>query len=403
MPDGEGLTDGELLGCFIEHRDEAAFAALVRRHGPMVWGVCRRLLDHHDAEDAFQAAFLVLARKAASILPRELVANWLYGVAHQTALQARRTLARRRVRERQVTKMPEPGVIQQDFWNDLQPVLDKELSCLPDKYRVVVVLCDLEGQSRKEVARQLACPEGTVAGRLARARELLAKRLARNGISLSGGLLAMAAAQGTTSAALPAFLVVSTIQAATVGAAGQAAATGVISTKVAALTEGVLKAMLLSKLKAATMVLLTLTLLGVSGVLLTYATLRSEQPKFDKDLRSEQPKSDKEALQGTWLQVSEERNGEKLPEEKIKGGKMVFADDKVTWQGEPETRAREGTFTIDPDKKPKEIDLTFSSITLKGIYELKGNTLKVVIAERGRPTEFDSTAGGGLLVFERKK
>jgi uncharacterized protein (TIGR03067 family) len=286
-------------------------------------------------------------------------------------------------------EMPEPKGVPQDFWDDLQPLLDKELSRLPDKYRILIVLCDLEGQTRKEVARQLACPEGTVAGRLARARELLAKRLARNGISLAGGLLAMAAVQG---AGLPASLVVSTVQAAIAGAAGQAAATGVVSTQVAALTEGVLKAMLLSKLKVALMVLLTLTLLGVLGVLQTYATLRSEQPK-----------SDKETLQGTWLQVSEERKGEKLPEDKIRGGKIVFADDKVTWQGEPETRVREGTYTIDPEKKPKEIDLTIGDITLKGLYELKGNTLKIVIAERGRPTEFDSTAGGGLLVFERKK
>src|SRR5262245_23837893 len=112
--DGCGLTDGQLLGCFLEQRDEAAFATLVRRHGPMVWGVCRRLLNQQDAEDAFQATFLVLVRKAASIVPRDRVANWLYGVAHQTALQARRTVARRRAREKQVTGMPEPAVMEQD-------------------------------------------------------------------------------------------------------------------------------------------------------------------------------------------------------------------------------------------------------------------------------------------------
>src|SRR5690242_16819882 len=99
-------TDGQLLGCFLEEREEAAFAALVQRHGPMVWGVCRRLLDHQDAEDAFQATFLVLFRKAASIKPREMVGNWLYGVAHQTALHARRTAIRRRAREKQVREMP---------------------------------------------------------------------------------------------------------------------------------------------------------------------------------------------------------------------------------------------------------------------------------------------------------
>src|SRR3954447_2289563 len=105
--DGAGLRDGQLLGRFVERGDEASFAALVRRHGSMVWGVCRRLLDHHDAEDAFQATFLILFRKAGGIRPREMVANWLYGVAHRAALQARRAAARRRTRERQVPDMPE--------------------------------------------------------------------------------------------------------------------------------------------------------------------------------------------------------------------------------------------------------------------------------------------------------
>src|SRR5712691_7558840 len=117
--DGAGLGDGELLGSFIERRDEAALAALVKRHGPMVWGVCRRLLSHHDAEDAFQATFIVLVRKAASIVPREMVGNWLYGVAHQTALQAKRTATRRRAREVQVTEMPETAIVQQDHWPDV--------------------------------------------------------------------------------------------------------------------------------------------------------------------------------------------------------------------------------------------------------------------------------------------
>src|SRR5436305_5459780 len=151
----------------------------------MVWGVSRRVLrNHHDAEDAFQATFLVLVRRAASIASKELVANWLYGVAHQTALKARAMVAKRRGRERQVEVMPEPVIAEQEPWPDLQPVLDEELSRLPDKYRTVVILCDLEGVTRKEAARQLGCPEGTVAGRLARARAMLAKRLARGG----GGL-----------------------------------------------------------------------------------------------------------------------------------------------------------------------------------------------------------------------
>ena len=213
----------------------------------MVWGVCRRLLSHHDAEDAFQATFLVLVRKAASIAPREMVGNWLYGVAHQTALQARRTAARRRAREVQVTEMPDTEACQQDQWADLQPLLDEELSRLPDNYRAVIVLCDLEGRTRKEVAAQLGCPEGTVASRLVRARAMLAKRLTQRGVALSGGALAAVLSKNAASAGVPASVVMSTIKAASLFAAGQA----VISVKVAALAEGVLKAMLLNKLKAA--------------------------------------------------------------------------------------------------------------------------------------------------------
>src|SRR5215212_401828 len=145
LGDGAGPGDGELLGRFLDRHDPDAFAALVRRHGPLVWGVCRRLLGHHDAEDAFQATFLVLVRKAASVAPREMVGNWLYGVAHQSALQARRITARRGAREVQVTEMPDTEVVQHDPWPDLQPLLDEELIRLPDIYRAVIVLCDLEG------------------------------------------------------------------------------------------------------------------------------------------------------------------------------------------------------------------------------------------------------------------
>jgi RNA polymerase sigma factor (sigma-70 family) len=301
LPEGAGLTDGQLLGCFIEHRDEAAFAALLRRHGSMVWSVCRRLLNQHDAEDAFQATFLVLVRKAATIVPRESVANWLYGVAHQTALQARRTAARRRAREKQVAEIPEPVVVEQDLWRDLQPLLDQELSRLPDVYREVIVLCDLEGKTRKEAARQLGLPEGTVGSRLARARAMVAKRLARHGLSVSGGALAAVLSQNVASAGVPTSVVSSTIKAASLFAVGQAAC--VISPHVAALMEGVLKTMLLTQLKVATAVLLVVAALsGTAGLI--YQTQAAEQPKAqratekaDKEKqpaakKDEKPKSD---------------------------------------------------------------------------------------------------------------
>src|SRR5262245_10737214 len=252
LRDGAGLTDGQLLTDYVSRRDEAALEALVRRHGPMVWRVCRRVLpDFHDAEDAFQATFLVFVRKAASIASRELLANWLYGVAHQTALKARATAAKRKGRERQVPEMPEPAASEQDLWRDLQPLLDEELSRLPDKFRVVIVLCDLEGKTRKEAARQLGVTEGTVAGWLPRARSRLSKRLARHGLSVSGGALAALLSQKVASAGVPASVALHTIKAASLFAAGPGAA-GVISAEVAALTEGVLKTMILSKGKITT-------------------------------------------------------------------------------------------------------------------------------------------------------
>src|SRR5437016_10430363 len=151
-PEGAGMTDGELLACFLRSRDEDALAALVRRHAPMVWSVCRRHLhSHHDAEDAFQATFLVLVRKAVDV-PGQAVANWLYGVARQTAVRLRATAAKRRQRETQVVNMPESTLapVRDADW---QSVLDEELNRLPDHYRGVIVLCDLEGMTRKEAAR----------------------------------------------------------------------------------------------------------------------------------------------------------------------------------------------------------------------------------------------------------
>jgi RNA polymerase sigma factor (sigma-70 family) len=261
-----------LLEDYLSRRDEAAFAALVRRHGPMVWGVCRRVLGNfHVAEDAFQATFLVLVRKAASVVPREMLANWLYGVAHRTAVKARAAAARRKGRERQVTEMPDPSDSEHDPCRDVLPLLDEELGRLPDKYRDVIVLCDLEGKTRKEAARQIGVPEGTVAGRLARARAMLAKRLTQRGMALSGGALAAVLAREVASGGVPPSVVSSTIKAASLFAAGRAAATGVVSAPVAALTEGVLTGMLLNKLKLGVGVLFV----GCAGLVALAAHLAS--------------------------------------------------------------------------------------------------------------------------------
>lgn len=257
------LPDGRLLQEFIDSRNEAAFEMLLKRHGPMVLGVCRRILgNHHDAEDAFQAVFLVLARKAHSVTPRDLVGNWLHGVAFRTALQARGRLGRKRAREKQVTDMPQIFADSPADAQELHQALDRELGRLPMKYRSAIVLCDLEGRSRKEVAGQLKIPEGTLSSRLAKGRELLARRLARHGLVLTSGMLASTLIEQTALGALTPSLVSVTVQAAALAAAGQSAA-GLVSTNVLALSQGVMKAMFLDKLKV--LALLIACILGGFG------------------------------------------------------------------------------------------------------------------------------------------
>jgi hypothetical protein len=200
-----------------------------------------------------------------------MVANWLYGVAHQTALKARATGAKRQAREKQVNQMPEPQAqSESDLWRDLQPLLDRELSRLPDKYRLAIVLCELEGMSRKEAAHQLGIPEGTLSSRLTTARTMLARRLARHGLAVSGGALAAVLSQNVAAGGLPPSVAMSAINVATWVAAGQAAG-GTISAKVAALTDGVLKTMLLKKLSTLTSVLLLVGVLGLGSTVLPSA------------------------------------------------------------------------------------------------------------------------------------
>jgi RNA polymerase sigma factor (sigma-70 family) len=311
--DGLALTDSQLLECFLARRDEAAFAALVRRHGPMVLGVCRRVLgNHHDAEDAFQATFLVLARKAAALRTRELVGKWLHGVAYRTALRAKAMTTRRQAHERQARELVRPQAPADDGWQELLPVLDQELDRLPERYRVAVVLCDLEGMTRREAARQLAVAEGTLSGRLTRARRLLARRLARYGLAPSyGGPAAALSANGAT-ASVTSARAASTAEAAVLVAGGHALTGGAVPTRVAALTEGVMKTMLLTKLKAFVAVALVV-FVGAGMVGLTYRPASAEPVGVPTAAR---PLADE--LEELRLEVQALRKGLQITRERVK-------------------------------------------------------------------------------------
>jgi RNA polymerase sigma factor (sigma-70 family) len=247
----------------------------------MVFGVCRRVLgNHHDAEDAFQGTFLILARKASTVRPRERVANWLHGVAVRTALKVRATTMKRR-REQQVAEFPEREAAMTAQRLDLQPLLDQELSGLPENYRLPILLCDLEGRTIKDATRQLGWPQGTLACRLVRGRKLLAKRLASRGLVPSAGSLAVLTSQNNVSAAVPTSLLVSTITAASRIAEGPTMVAGVVPAKVAALMQGVEKAMLFSRLKTAGLRVLIVTL-SVCAAATIYTTQAAEQPKAEQ-------------------------------------------------------------------------------------------------------------------------
>ncbi len=218
---GDGLSDSQLLERFAAGRDEAAFAALVRRHGPAVLGVCLRVLRHRqDAEDAFQAAFLVLARRPRAIRKRESLASWLHGVALRVARKARAGNLRRRVWPGEVPDRPAPEAPPAFLWRDLRPALDEEIARLPPPYRDTFVLCYLEGKTNAEAAALLGCPKGTVLSRLARARERLAHGLTRRGVALSAGALAAALTAEALRAAPPAALLEATARTAAAFAAG---------------------------------------------------------------------------------------------------------------------------------------------------------------------------------------
>ena len=334
-------TDGRLLARFVRTKDEPAFAELVRRLGPMVLGVCRRVSgDAHLADDAFQAAFLVLARRAANVVPREAVRGWLYGVAVRTAREARTVSARRRARELPVPVIPDrPAPVRPTTDPDALAALDEEIAALSDHLRAAVVLCELDGVSRKDAAKALGIPEGTLSSRLAKARAVLAGRLKKRGVALPAALAAI----GHATAAVPPRL------------ANQATAfattSGSIPPAIAALTNGVFRTMFLHKLKAAALgaVCLAACWVVASGL----PGLSAQEPA--KPLAAAKPAplkvaDDKKPQPGA--KAADEKPLPKGPNKLLfwRKGDLTFIDpdgknEKVVVRDMPNT----GTFALSPD------------------------------------------------------
>jgi RNA polymerase sigma-70 factor (ECF subfamily) len=413
------VADRQLLESFVAGRQEAAFTALVRRHGAMVFGVCRRVLtDWHDAEDAFQATFLILARQAGSIRRRESVGSWLYGVAYRVSQKAKAGAARRRCRERRRPIEPATGAGAVGL-EELRLVLDEELARLPEKYRAPLVLCYLEGKTRDEAAGQLGWSVGALKGRLERGRERLRRRLERRGLAFSVALLVTALSQAAARANLPAALLAHTVNAAMPVAAGTTAAAGGVSASVAALMEGVLHTMMITRLTVTTVVALSLGVLTAGTGLVAYQAL-ADDPAKEKGTLLLPPLSpaaekgtsqDEKLLQGTWVAVSGEQEGNPLPAERAREFKVLIRGNRMAINVTTEDRWL--AFRLDPTKNPKEMQFTADKggpkeLTFTAIYALEDGRLKLCSPNREeaeKPTGFHTRPGSGLvlLVLEREK
>lgn len=396
--------DGQLLERFVHQRDEAAFAELVARHGPLVFGLCRRLLGHvQDAEDVFQATFLVLARKAAAIRKPQSLSCWLHGVAYRLALKARAETQRRRRHEQQA--QPLGAAVDVDLsWREVCGLLDEELQRLPEKQRVPLVLCYLEGLTQDEASRRLGWPRGTFKRRLEAGRERLRLRLTRRGVTLGVGLFAAALTESATKGAVPVFLRSATVRAGMQFVTHETAA--LAATPAALLAKGALQTMLTTKLKIASVVLLLLACAGFGASQLARPRTSPQVAAADKE--ADRPKASAEKakvgdevqaelrrMQGTWTTTTTKEefvNGEPQPPRKI-SVKFIIVEDKIIWLGEDGFIFMEWTIRLDPSRKPKAIDLiNRKDGTLLGIYRLEGDSLKIHFDVAKRPSEFPAKA-----------
>jgi RNA polymerase sigma factor (sigma-70 family) len=365
--DGRTLRDADLLRRFAATRDETAFAVLVERHGPMVFGVCRRVLEStHDAEDAFQATFLVLARRATALGQLATVAGWLCGVAYRVARKMKMQRLKRAALEPQV-RPPAPAAPPDLAWRELLAVLDEELQRLGEGQRLPLVLCYLQGLTQEEAAKQLGWPRGTLKRRLERGRDVLKLRLTRRGLSLAAGLAATLTTGDGLTAAPPARLTGPLPPAAALFACKKPLPATLAAVHVVAFAEGVLKSMFAAKLKLLAAVCASVVVLGCAA--LVYAHTAQPQdagslpvpvpaPSSSVQSADQNPgagQQDRDRFEGTWRVVEYKFEGANLAGNK---NKITFKDN--TFRLETNLGDAKGTFTVNSKGTPPHIDLQFA-------------------------------------------
>jgi RNA polymerase sigma factor (sigma-70 family) len=403
------LSDRELVERFVTRKEEAAFAVLVERHGRMVHGVCWRALGNvHDAEDACQASFLVLAQTAPSVRKAASLASWLHGVALRVASNLRRQRSRRARRERASRPPTVADPAAEVSWAEAWAALDEELGRLPECLRAPLVLCYLDGRTRDEAARQLGLTVGSLRGRLERGRKALCERLTRRGITLGATLLAAAVGEGVSRAGLSPTATLSTTKAAVVIASGRAPDGGLVAGGVLSLAKEVLRTMTLTKAKVAAALFTGLLLLGLGGALIWRGAAPDRSPAAAPD-ETRTAAEEAQGLAGDWRLVEAERGGKKLPSYEARGygTAFTFTAEGVTsrnWLGEEFVGRHQ--FTLDPARSPKTIDIsvdvpkTGARVPVLGIYSVEGDRLRLCLAmspDGGakRPTEFATRDGDG--------